>query len=138
MMAAAQAAAEAALREVEERNQNEVQPQSAEPSEANLAALLQQGSQEGQCQAGPIEFSNEGSMQSLLQMMAQEEQQRQQIAALAAIAARPKEHYISIAQNGELCFVRQKTMVRRSACSVYLLFVFISLFQVRFLRRQKL
>jgi hypothetical protein len=40
-------------------------------------------------------------MQSLLQMMAQEEQQRQQIAALAAIASRPKEHYISIAQNGE-------------------------------------
>jgi hypothetical protein len=40
-------------------------------------------------------------MQSLLQMMAQEEQQRQQIAALAAIASRPKEHYISIAQNGK-------------------------------------
>jgi hypothetical protein len=43
----------------------------------------------------------EGGMQSPLQMMAQEEQQRQQIATLAAIASRPKEHYISIAKNGE-------------------------------------
>jgi glucose/arabinose dehydrogenase len=102
MMAAAQAAAEAALREVQERNQNDAQQQSTEPSEATLAALLQQGSQEGQSQVMPNEvFATEGGMQSLLHMMAQEEQQRQQIAALAAIASRPKEHYISIAQNGE-------------------------------------
>ncbi len=93
---------EAALREVQERNQNDGQQQSTEPSEATLAALLQQGSSEGQSQVMPNEvFGSEEGMQSLLQMMAQEEEQRKQIAALAAIAARPKEHYISIAQNGE-------------------------------------
>jgi hypothetical protein len=101
MMAAAQAAAEAALREVQERDYNDAQQQSEEPSEASLAALIQQGFQEGQSQVLSNETFAEGGMQSLLQIMAQEEQQRKQIAALAAMASRPKEHYISIAQNGE-------------------------------------
>ena len=102
-MAAAQAAAEAALREAGERSN--APQQSEEPSEATLAALLQQGvfAQDGQQQnEDAMLFGDEGNnMQSLLQLMAQEEQQRQQLAALAAIAARPQEHYISIAQNGE-------------------------------------
>lgn len=104
MMAAAQAAAEAALRDAEERSN--APQQSEEPSEATLAALLQQGDLEGQPLAtDAMAFENEGNMQSLLQMMAQEEQQRQQMAALAAIAARPQEHYISIAQNGEYWWI---------------------------------
>jgi hypothetical protein len=55
-------------------------------------------------------FGTEGGMQSLLHMMAQEEQQRQQIAALAAIASRPKEHYISIAQNGAILEATETVM----------------------------
>lgn len=129
MMAAAQAAAEAALREVEERNQNDVQLHSAEPSEATLAAMLQQGCQGNQQgQSNPdyaMAFANEEHMQSFLQMMAQDEQQRQQIAALAAIAARPKEHYISIAQNGEFMSYQSQVSSLLSGVVCYLLNPFI-------------
>ena len=111
MMAAAQAAAEAALRDAAGERNSDSQ-QSEEPSEATLAALLQQG---GYDQFGVAEQAipqqlladavanpdDENKMQSLLQLMAQQEQERQHLAALAAIASRPQEHYFSIAQNGE-------------------------------------
>lgn len=103
MMAAAQAAAEAALREAEEHG-NMSHRHSEEPSDAALAALLQQAAEHGDYQqfiAATMANPDEGEdVQYLLQMMAQQEQQRQQLAAFAAIASRPLEHYISIAQNG--------------------------------------
>jgi hypothetical protein len=108
MMEAAQAVARRAAEEAYtyQREHGRQQQESEEPSEATLAALLQQA--EGQPESASafaallqqVERQDEG-MQWAVQMMAQQEQQRQQLAALAAIVARPEEHYISIAQNGE-------------------------------------
>ena len=110
-MAAAQAAAEAALRASEEHSEDSLQHQ---------------------------RLADEGNMQSLLQMMAQEEQKRQQIAALAAIAARPQEHYISIAQNGEfVSSIRVSVMSSRKPKVVLFCVSFVLVLQVLFSRRQR-
>jgi hypothetical protein len=101
MMEAAQAVARRAAEEANLREHGHTSQQSEEPSEASLAALLLQAErQPQQLLADSIADQDEG-MQWAIQMMAQQEQQRQHLATLAAIAARPQEHYISIAQNGE-------------------------------------
>jgi hypothetical protein len=104
----ARRATEEAYRSEHGRQQQQQQQQGSEdPSEATLAAMLQQQA-EGQPESAAalaallqqVERQDEG-MQWAVQMMAQQERQRQQLAALAAVAARPQEHYIRIAQNGE-------------------------------------
>lgn len=100
-MEAAQAVARRAAEEAYRREHGRTSQQSEEPSEASLAALLKHA--EGQPQhllATAMADQDEG-VQWAMQMIAQEDQHRQHLATLAAIAARPQEHYISIAQNGE-------------------------------------
>lgn len=58
-----------------------------------LQELLAQGAASG---------ADESTMQSLLQMLAQQEQEEQLAAAEAEIQSRPDEHYITIAQNGTI------------------------------------
>lgn len=106
-MEAAQAVARRATEEAYRSEHGRQHQGSEDPSEATLAALLLQQA-EGQPESAAalaallqqVERQDEG-MQWAVQMMAQQEQQRQQLAALAAVAARPQEHYIRIAQNGE-------------------------------------
>jgi hypothetical protein len=119
MMEAAQAVArratEEAYRSEHGRQQQQQQQGSEDLSEATLVAAMLQQQAEGQPESAAalaallqqVERQDEG-MQWAVQMMAQQERQRQQLAALAAVAARPQEHYIRIAQNGEffLSFVR--------------------------------
>lgn len=126
-MAAAQAAAEAAL-QAERDNTASGEAQSAlEPSEAVLASLL---AQQGDIGVDPSEaalasllhqedsygdsglpqhllaeiMAAEGGgtnrVEELLLMIAEQERHEKQLAAMAALASRPEEHYFSIAQNG--------------------------------------